>query len=99
MPTQLRHFRVNGKTFRHVIFTQDDDRVELRDADDNVLLTYTAHCEIISPEGHLGRFCMEGGVWVSYCGGRRYAHDFYGHEALLDSEVEFSQQWLSARGA
>lgn len=94
----LRHFRMNDKFYEHVIYTTEDDRVELHDQDGKTILTYTAHCDVLDENGELvGRFSTrDGNMWFSQrVNGERHLHECYGVEALLDAEVEFSKQYLS----
>lgn len=49
--TLLKELNINGKEYRHVIFSQDDDRVELQDAVGNTLIKYTANGYVLNKKG------------------------------------------------
>lgn len=92
-------FKVGERTFEHVIFSDEDDRVELRDYEtEETLLIYTADCEILGPNGQIGRFTIEGDNWVSYTRPlqTRVVHrSTDGCGGLLDAEVDYSRAYVA----
>lgn len=103
--TLVRSFRVGDKRFMHVIFSQSDDRIELKDEEGKTILIYTANCIIMNEEGRVGDLRSEeiDGVdrWVVYenpLHTRHVGEETRLMEGHLDTEVMFSKHYLISRG-
>ena len=99
MATIVRSFEHLGEDYFHVLFCDEDDRIELHDGDGNTILEYDASCNVRDEHGKVGDFRLENGLWVSYARPNmdRTVHPCRGVEALLDAEVEFSKRYLTRR--
>ena len=68
MACTLKRFRVLSTTYRLDIFTEEDDRTEVINDKNEVLLTFTANCEVYagkpSDKVQLGRTTMRDSRWV-----------------------------------
>jgi len=58
MSATIKIFHVGDKCFRHVMSSYHD-HVELRDEDDETLLTYSDNTKVFDQNGRLGNFNIE----------------------------------------
>ena len=58
MSATIKIFHVGDKCFKHVM-SSELDRVELRDENDNTLLTYSADAKVFDRNGRLGLMSIE----------------------------------------
>ena len=58
MSAPIKVFRVGDKWFKHVM-RSDLDRIELRDEEDNTLLTYSADAKVYDKNGRLGHMSLQ----------------------------------------
>lgn len=100
MSATIKVFHVGEKCFTHVMNT-DRDSVELRDEDDDILLTYGADAKVISQQGRIGDFCIEyldgQPRWVYYEMPMQ-TRTVFGPD-LRTAEVEISRRYIERSGA
>lgn len=89
----IEAFDLNGVAYMHHIFCSEDDRVELSDEDNNVLLTYTANCYVFDKDKkHVAYVSMDKNYcWYFKTDNEEYA---FGMRDLLKAEVEFSKLYI-----
>lgn len=94
MCSYIDAFIFNDEVFEHVIFTDEDDRVECRDGDGKVRLTYTTNCRVLDGGKKLiGRWSMPDNQWIFIPEGEGQQRT-YGRD-LLKAEVEVSKLYIA----
>lgn len=96
MSSHLSSFSLGDKLYKHVIFIDEDDRVELQDGRGTTVLTYTADCVVYDKDKSLlGMFSMDGrGRWLFQGRGKHSQPYTFTHD-LLEAEVEVSKMYLN----
>jgi len=89
-------FRANGRIYEHRIFISSDDRVECQDEDGNLVLKYTANCDVFDHKGdRVGRWHMHKGEWYFQSEKDDQKH-FYKRD-LLEAEMKVSQLYIEGK--
>lgn len=95
MATVLKMFRVGGKWYRHVLFT-NTDAIELQDGSSKLILIFNSDARVLLAGREIGHFCLEevdgGMVWVHYELPLN-VRTVYGGDLIL-AEIEVSKRWI-----
>lgn len=88
----IRTFVVNGAMYEHRIFPAEDYRVECKDIDGNMILTYTSNCTVLDKhKRQIGLFTTnKESQWVFQYNGRTFQFG----ENLLNAEVGVSELYI-----
>lgn len=99
MSATIKVFYVGDKCFRHVMSSYHD-RVELRDEDDETLLTFSDNTKVFDQHGRRGSFQIERVDWQLrwvYYGMPADSRVVLGAD-LPSAEVEVSRRYISELG-
>jgi len=100
----LKQFQVADKFYSQIIFSEEDDRVELQDQDGNVILIFTADCDVFHNGIKLGTWSMHGNT--SYVWRFEFAETTLPssrfepypqnvlYRDLIEAEIQFSRNFL-----
>lgn len=96
--TKVQEFQHEGNWYRHMLFPFDD-RIECRNAQNEIILTYTGRCIVLNAEGkQIGRIILHRNPVDSY-----FFHPENGSETidtgphLLIGEMELSKLYLAGK--
>ena len=99
-PFQVAAFMLGGQSYRHLIYSQERDQVELTDERGTILLEFSSSLSVVSQDGKVGDIHLqthhEEQAWVYYENPLRTRIVFpTSRYNLFEVEVEISKRFLS----